>query len=130
MYFADFNNFVAFGEFASIDIRVKIRRMISGSVVKTFSVNTKIAEYTLQSGMYYEVCEALDKCIADLVELLRSEGFTFLADALKSRYEDGPARYGSGSAETMAYAIGSLLSLNHNWDTGSSLSWTDGDKFE
>lgn len=120
-YFADFNNFVAFGEFVSIDLRVKVRSLISGKVVKTFSVNTKLPEYTLQTGMYSEICDALDKCVQDLVMLINGEGFLSLGEQLKDKWESGNQRYGDGAAETMAYAIGVLFALNHNWGTGSSI---------
>lgn len=124
MQFADFNNFVAFGEFVSIDLRVKVRNMVTGRPVKTFSVNTKLPEYNLQGRFYSEVGEALDKCIADLVRLVKKEGFTLLADALESRLIDDSHLLWHDATSHLAERLRQLMALNHEWDTeGSCLSW-------
>lgn len=115
--FADFNHFIAFGQFLSIDLRVKVRYMVSGRIVKTFSVNTKCAEYTvLKNGVFdpSEVFVTIESMLADLAVMVKKEGFYVLGHHLDQVLSDARiTRDLSGDDRALNWLIGRLFAQNH-----------------
>jgi hypothetical protein len=69
-FFATFSNFVAFGQRASVDLRIHIRRMVTAKVVMTFSVSAIIDNSLLLNSNFVEKSHEL---LLELRAQLRSE---------------------------------------------------------
>lgn len=120
MQFADFNHFIAFGQFVSIDLRVKVRDMTSGRLVKTFSVNTKMAEYTVITDRVFNHREVLVQLLAmltDLRDMAQREGFIALAEYLDNLPYVSENHTGNGNSESaresLMRLVGRLFVDNH-----------------
>lgn len=142
MQFADFSNFVGFGSFVSIDLRVKVRNMISGRLVKAIFVSTSIRDQAALAGNHFNdgrMLDMLKSMLVSLAEKTKDGGFVPLSDCLISVYHDvithEVANEDAGS--TLMYGIGRLYELNSqahgliSWDevkaqkatTNASLNW-------
>jgi hypothetical protein len=116
--FADFNNFIAFGNFVSIDLRVKVRNVTSGKLVKTFSVNTKLAEYTVLSDGTFdaeEVLVTLRRMIDDLAAMCNNSGFPVIGEHLSNLNDASYDVTGDESSSAgIFFLVGRLFALNHD----------------
>jgi hypothetical protein len=75
--------------------------------------------------MYTEVSNALDKCVSDLVGLIKKSEHSFLGEWIESMWSSHRCHYrGESSALSMSQDIGQLMAFNHDWDLGEVFAWT------
>jgi hypothetical protein len=122
-HYADFNNFIGFGQFASIDLRVDIRTMVSARKVKTLAVSTKLPEYLLLDGSKFqtrELFKSLSGALDNLVEMCLNQNLTELAILVENVSEDAKLIVEKGGIDAAtSYIIERLFFLNH----GCDLAW-------
>lgn len=130
MVYADFNHFIAYGSYLSVDLRVKVRDMITGRPVKTLAVSHKIAEYEIVrdsdapdgSVNNREVFYRLYQLVEDLALLADKEGYLLISQrlhGLQGRAIKAAAESGSYSGG-VSHLIEDLFCDNHRTPL---LSW-------
>lgn len=113
--FLTFKNFVGFGQFINIDLRIEVRNLLTGKISKRFYISTKIAAYEAgdTATMSFEVSERLKKMLKDLCGMIAAEGLTseanrFTTWTLETIKEVEMEEYYTGEMSVMLFKIFSL----------------------
>jgi hypothetical protein len=141
MFYADSNHFIAFGKFVSIDLRVKVRDLVTARCVETFVVSTKVANYEIltdwelpsgnlplkrQGFKDAVVYDRLKSMIHDLANLVIDKGWEALYDHLYTLClnAEEQVRVEESTSGAFMYLIGELWAMNNVTPTFSrNESW-------